>query len=102
MKNIFLTIAAIVLLGSSFKPAGTANAVAQQMQGLYSLTDSHPAAEFETLGTITVVAGFGGVQYEDVRDCLIKKALKEHPTADGIILTLRSGKADKADCIKFK
>lgn len=102
MKHIILTIAAIVLLGSSFKPAGTANAVAQQMQGLYIFTDSYPAAEFETLGTVQAIGIVGSAQYEAVRDRLIKKALKEHPTSDGIILTLRSGKADKADCIKFK
>lgn len=73
----------------------------ERYQGYYIYTDSKPVQEYTYLGTVKVSTGWSG-QYEPVRDGLIKKALKEYPKADGLILNLKDGGADKADVILFK
>ena len=74
-----------------------------QIEGFYIFSDCKPVNEYEYLGTVSSnTGGFGGTQYEQVRDRLIKKVKKEYPKADAIILTLQYGRADKADAIIFK
>ena len=103
MKIIFYTVCAALLL---FTAAATTNnnaqATATQMQGLYIFTDCTPVQEYEVLGTIKGAGSLGSAQYTAVRDRLIKKAKKEHPTGTGIILHLNDGGTDIADVIKFK
>ena len=57
--------------------------------------------EYEYLGTVKSNVTMSG-QYEDVRNNLIRRAKKEYPAAEGIILNLKDGGTDKADVIKFK
>lgn len=103
MKYLVLfSIITMTLLASSYKPQSTANANARQYQGVYIFTDSDPAQEYEVLGTVTSAGMLGGSEYSSVRDRLLKRAKKDYPQVDGIILNLREGKADQADCIKFK
>ena len=78
-------------------------AEAEQLQGIYIFTDSKPVKEYEYLGTVKRnTLGFGGAQYTDVRDGLIKRCKEDYPSADGLLLILKAGSADRADAIKFK
>lgn len=74
---------------------------AERFQNVYVFTDSKPVMEYEYLGTIKGVMTLTG-QYQPVRDGLIKKAKKEYPGCEGVILHLVDGGIDKADVIKFK
>ena len=78
-----------------------ATAEVEQMQGLYIFTDSKPVLEYEYLGTVKAAISMDG-QYQGVRDKLIKKAKKDFPTADGLMMQFKSGGTDKCDAIKFK
>lgn len=74
------------------------------VEGLLIFTDCKPIKEYEYLGTVKS-GGTGGLanpQYEGVRNRLIKRIKKEYPKADGAIMNLNYGQADKADAIKFK
>lgn len=72
-------------------------------QNVRIFTDCTPVAEYEYLGTVKGPAmSFSSGQYEPVRDGLIKRAKKEYPQAEGIILILKDMGYDRADVIRFK
>ncbi|MDR1866378.1 MAG: hypothetical protein LBR08_12535 [Bacteroidales bacterium] len=74
-----------------------------RLQNLYVFSDSTPVKDYEYLGTVKIVIRLlGSGQYTDIRDALIKKAKKEYPDAEGIILNPKDYGADRADVIKFK
>ena len=73
----------------------------EQMQGVYIFTDSKPVSEYEYLGTVKSTFGWDS-QYRGVRDRLIKKAKKDFPEGDALILQFKSGGTYKCDVIKFK
>jgi len=73
-----------------------------QIQGLYIFVDSKPVMDYEYLGTVKSTVSLGDGQYTGVRDRIIKKAKKDYPQADGIIITFKTGGTDKGDAIKFK
>jgi hypothetical protein len=73
-----------------------------QIQGLYIFVDSKPVMDYEYLGTVKSTVSLGDGQYTGVRDRIIKKAKKDYPEADGIIITFKTGGTDKGDAIKFK
>ncbi len=107
MKNIILgSIIGISLTSlvafkvATYEPKKATGEV-EQMQGLYIFTDSKPVLEYEYLGTVTATFGMDS-QYQGVRDKLIKKAKKDFPNADGLIMQFKSGGTDKCDAIKFK
>ncbi len=76
-------------------------ATAHKISGVYVFTDSDPTGKYETLGTVKVAIA-RSAQYTDVRDKLIKKAKKEYPDCQGVVLNLRAGKVDEAEAIKFE
>jgi hypothetical protein len=87
---------------ASFEPKHS-TAEVNKVEGLLIFSDCKPVLEYEYLGTVkSSTGGFGNPQYEGVRNRLIKNAKKEYPRADGIIVYLNYGQADKADAIKFK
>jgi len=108
MKKLILGI----LIGVSFTAligAGVVDYVVNKktaevttIQNLKVFTDSQPVMEYEYLGTISGSNIALSGQYEPIRNALIKKAKKEYPQAEGIILHLVNGGTDKADVIKFK
>lgn len=79
-----------------------ATAEVEQLQGLYIFVDSKPVLEYEYIGTVKSTFSLGGSQYTDVRDRIIKKAKKDYPQADAIIISFKAGGTDRADAIKFK
>lgn len=106
IRNIAATAGAILLFTMiGFKAAPDTNrAEVNSVQGLLIFTDSRPVAEYSYLGTVKGPGPYGldDPQYTNVRDVLIKRAKKQFPEANGIILQLNSGGEDKADAIKMK
>src|SRR5262245_29918473 len=105
--GVLFGLALTVLVASGRKPAyDSKNSTAEvnQIEGLLIFTDSKPVKEYEYLGTVKSngTMGLGNPQYEGVRGRLIKKVKSEYPKADGVIMYLNYGQADKADAIKFK
>ena len=95
----------LLIAFSSDKTQEVKNSTAEvnQVEGLLIFTDCKPVKEYEYLGTVkSSTGGFGNSQYEGVRNRLIKKVKNEYPKADGAIMYLNYGQADKADAIKFK
>ena len=74
----------------------------EQYEGIYIFTDCKPVEAYDYLGSVKYSGGFGDANYTSVRDVLLKRTKKDHPTADAIILHLKAGDTDKADAIKFK
>jgi hypothetical protein len=75
-----------------FYQSGTAKQTAEvkQIEGLYVFTDCTPVSPYETLGE--VFHGAAVVEdYEGLRNSFIRKVKKKFPTANGIILHLKSG-----------
>lgn len=106
MKN-FLILALLSLFALSMRSSnyevGKSTADVEQIQGFYVFTDSKPVAEYKYLGTMSnTMGGMFNPQYNVIRDKILKKARKEYPKADGIILHLNAGGSDKADVIQFK
>lgn len=111
MKPLYTFIAGLALAGLfSFTYLRTAydarksTAEVEQIQGLYVFIDSKPVLEYDYLGTINGTGGRGALnpQYTVIRDAILKRAKKDYPAADGIILHLNAGGKDRADVIKFK
>lgn len=69
--------------------------------GLYIFTDCEPVNEYEILGRVKTSFGFA-TQYQSVRDKLIRRAVRKHPNADGMIFSFSTGGTDRAAVIKFK
>jgi hypothetical protein len=104
MKKIisFACVALLFCAAFTLPTTEKGNAVVNQYEGLYIFTDCKPVSEFEYLGTVKYSGSFGSGQYVEVRDALIKKAKKDFPGCNAIILTLIEGSADKADAVKLK
>lgn len=105
-KNLFFLAAALTLALIATKPAPETNrAEVNQVQGFFIFTDSKPVSSYKYLGTTQSTGHFigrSGAQYENTRDRLLNKLRKDFPNADGAILHLTNGTADKADAIKFE
>jgi len=111
MKNIFLKsliIAVLFAAGISLLAFNTIEdikknyAVVNQQNGLYIFSDCMPLKPYTFLGEVkSSTGGFGSAQYTNVKLRLLKNAKKKYPQADGIILRLTTGAADRADVIKF-
>lgn len=104
--KLFLAVVAGMALTALFSfraiyEAKKNTAEVDQAEGIYIFTDCTPVKDFEFLGTVKNTFSFGG-QYQEVRDKLIKKAKKDYPTAEGILIRLKDGGTDKAEAIKFK
>lgn len=91
----------MVAFASVYEPTA-ATAEVEQLRGLYIFTDSKPVLKYEYLGTVKNSFSLGDSQYTGVRDRLIRKAKKDYPQADAVIITFKTGGKDTADAIKFK
>lgn len=67
----------------------------------YIFVDSEPVSEYEYLGSTKCKIAFS-VQYQSVRDKLIKKVKKQYPKANGVIFHFHDGGTDLADAIYIK
>jgi hypothetical protein len=85
---------------SEYKP-NHSTAETSKIDGFYIFTDSKPVMPHDSLGVVDL--GFvSGTQYESIRTNLIKRARKQYPTADGLILNLNKTGLDQCNVIKFK
>jgi len=101
MKQLFFCV--IILIGlSAFSVIGKEKYYASpnRVQGLYVYVDAEPVGDYKSLGIVKKTVGLSG-QYTSVRDGLIKKAVKDYPEADAIIISFNSLGSDKAEVIKF-
>lgn len=107
MKRFFLSTLACACLviilafsANSYEP-NHATAEVNKIEGFYIFVDSKPVLPYESLGD-TDLGFVSGTQYESIRANLIKRARKNYPTADGLILSLNKKGVDKCNVIKFK
>ena len=72
-----------------------------EVQGIAVFVDSKPVKEYEFLGTEKAIFND---KYSSARDVLVKKARKEYPTANAIILYPPTGELSsfKCDAIHIK
>jgi hypothetical protein len=108
MKNVilipslfFVSVLALFFISMTTVDVDTKLAQVNEYQGIMVFVDCDPVAEYEYLGSVKKSIGLSG-QYVPVRNGLIKKAKKDFPTADAIVISFNSMGADRADVIKFK
>jgi len=94
----FSTLVAFAVVNYSPKRS---TAEVKMMQGLYIFADATPVMEYDYLGSVKATIAIDG-QYQNIRDKLIKKTVKDYPEANGIIIHFNAGGIDKADIIKIK
>lgn len=83
-----------------YKP-NYSTAEVSKIDGFYVFTESKPILPHDSLGTVDL--GFvSGTQYDNIRTNLLKRARKNYPNSDGIILNLNKNGMDFAYVIKFK
>ena len=108
-KNASLILLLLVSMAPHFlwlsdnQTTDKATAEVNYYQGFYVFTDAEPQAPFKYLGTVeTGPFLVEGVQYQQVRDRLLRKARKKFPEADGLILHFSLTNRDGADVIQFE
>ncbi len=70
-----------------------------QSEGLYIFHQSRPVQEYEVLGVMKPGVVTMNNKYETLRNSMVKRARKEYPKADAVII---NDEGDKADVVKFK
>lgn len=101
MKRILYIVSIIILCSFANFPSDRNIAKVNQVSGVYLFVDSEPVSEYEYLGSTKCKIAFS-VQYQSVRDKLIKKVKKQYPKANGVIFHFHDGGTDLADAIYIK
>lgn len=105
-KNLFgkLLISA-VLLSLSVSTFAQQNdkgiARVQKNNGIYAFCDNEPISDYEIIDRTKAGLTWSG-QFSEVRNKLIKKAVKDYPNADGVVISMSNSSSDKAIILKFK
>lgn len=105
MKKVFLLLCiawSFTAQAQTVIPKG--QATVNQENGYYFFVESVPQAEYTYLGTVTVSMTMTGA-YSELKKALFKKAKKQYPNANGIIIKGIGGMLDdsgKADVILLK
>ena len=95
---IIVLLAATALTFVGFRAlTDHAAATVESQQGLLIFHMSKPAQEFEFLGTVKTPGIITNTKFETILDILLKRAKKEYPYGQGIIM-----RDFEADVIKFK
>ena len=100
MKSKILVLAIFSLVFFSVFSQKKTDATVHKIMGIAVFTDCEPQAEYVILGVVNSKMTMTG-QYTDVRNNLLKKALKEYPNMEGLILSFTTGGTDRAVAIKF-
>lgn len=104
-KFVILVLCAIALM--AFNVAYTATnktAEVNQYEGVSVFTDCSPVMKYTILGTIkkrSIVWSADDATYPNRRDACVKKAKKQYPAMDGILLDFNSNGSCEATAIKF-
>lgn len=96
---VILLLASFLTLSGFQVAAEKDDATVEQQEGLYIFVHSKPKRAYEYLGSVKKNLSVTG-QPDEMLPALIRKAKKEHPDAEAIIIT--SMNMEKADAIKFK
>ncbi|MBP5503537.1 MAG: hypothetical protein J6Y24_12185 [Bacteroidales bacterium] len=105
-KSFFGKLAALTLLMSfsltSFAQQYDKGIVrVQKNNGIYAFCDNEPISDYEILDRVKSNISWSG-QFNEIRNKLIKKAVKDYPNADAVVISMAKGSTDKAIVIKFK
>ncbi len=73
----------------------------QKNNGIYAFCDNEPICEYEIVERVKSGMSWSG-QFTEVRNKLIKKAIKDHPDCDGVVISMAQGGTNRAIVIKFK
>ena len=93
---IGITFTALVGAGVISYTVTKNTANVETYQNIRVFTDSKPVSEYEYLGSVKVSFAPTG-KYSEIREILIKNAVKKYPGVEGIII-----KNAEAEVIKFK
>ncbi len=97
----FSLLFALISFNKKDKGLSFASARVTQVDGLYIFTDCLPTNQFDSIGTVDL--GFiSGTQYDNIKTNLIKRAKKQFPEAEGLILKLKKNGLDYGIPIVFK
>lgn len=105
-KTFFGKIAALTLLVSislsSFaQDYDKSVARVQKNNGIFAFCDNEPISDYEIVDRAKVSISWSG-QFNEIRNKLVKKAVKDYPNADGIVISMSNSSSDKAIILKFK
>lgn len=93
-------IAAIAIAVSAFAASpNDRTAKVQRTGAVFVFVECYPTDEFDVVGSESIGITMSG-KYSEIKEKLLKKAAKDFPTADGIIIA--SPDEGKATVIKFK
>lgn len=70
-------------------------------EGIHVFTDCRPVRPYRTLGKVKKHWTWTR-EYEEMRNGLVKKALRKFPEADAVVLNLPLGRAHEAEVIAFE
>ncbi|MBR4678999.1 MAG: hypothetical protein IKO99_13480 [Bacteroidales bacterium] len=110
MKKIFKNLVGkllilTVLLSMSVSAFAQQNdkgvARVQKNNGIYAFCDNEPISEYDILDRVKSNMSWTG-QFNEIRNKLIKKAVKDYPNCDGVVISMAQGGTDRAIIIKFK
>lgn len=100
-KLIALTLMMSVSLNSFAQQYDKGIVRVQKNNGIYAFCDNEPISDYEILDRVKSNVSWSG-QFNEIRNKLIKKAVKDYPNADAVVISMAKGSTDKAIVIKFK
>ena len=104
MKRIAIvaTLLIALLATQSFRPSPSDKDLGRvnRTSGLYVFIESQPVGDYTVLGTVKKTGLVWNGKAKEMRDILVKRALKDYPDAEGIIFDDIS--LDHATVIKYK
>lgn len=85
-----------------FKTSSPNNAQARAYKenGVFIFTDAEPNCKYTVVGRVSSSFAWNS-EYATIKTKLLRKALKDYPQANGVILSLTTGGSDKAVVITF-
>lgn len=101
-KKLLLGILIAAALIVSFRPEGPAksSATVNRISGLYCFIECQPVADYQVLGEVKKTGLVWSGKAKEMRDILVKRAMKDYDNAEGIIFDDIA--MDHATVIKFK
>lgn len=102
MKKIFSLMVCLVATVVAFaQGCDVKMANVYRHNGLLIFTDCDPVNEYDVVEHEKSVLSWSG-QYSEIKNKLTRKALRDYPDADGIIISMTEKHVDRAVVIKFK
>lgn len=100
-KLAALTLLVSISLSSFAQDYDKSVARVQKNNGIFAFCDNEPISDYEIVDRAKVSISWSG-QFNEIRNKLVKKAVKDYPNADGIVISMSNSSSDKAIILKFK